>query len=39
MKRDLISILDFENEIEEILDLAIRIKAKVKGGEDFSPLK
>jgi ornithine carbamoyltransferase len=39
MKRDMISILDFENEIDETLDLAIKIKAKIKAGKKFQPLE
>ena len=39
MKRDLISILDFKDELEQTLDLAIRIKAKLKKGEEFKPLR
>lgn len=39
MKRDFISILDFEKELEQTLDLAIRLKSKIKGGESFQPLK
>ncbi len=39
MKRDFISILDFENELDEVLDLAIRLKAKIKGGDEFRPLR
>ena len=39
MKRDMISILDFEQEIDETLDLAMKLKAKIKGGGKFQPLK
>jgi ornithine carbamoyltransferase len=39
MKRDMISILDFENEIEETIDFAIRMKAKIKTGKTFRPLE
>jgi len=39
MKRDMISILDFENEIDETLDLAMKIKARIKSGGEFKPLK
>ncbi len=39
MKRDMISILDFEQEIDETLDLAMKMKAKIKGGGEFKPLK
>jgi ornithine carbamoyltransferase len=39
MKRDFISILDFEKELEETINLAIDVKAKIKGGEEFHPLK
>ncbi|MBA3046361.1 MAG: ornithine carbamoyltransferase [Candidatus Thermoplasmatota archaeon] len=39
MKRDMISILDFENEIDETLDLAIKLKSHIKSGKTFQPLK
>jgi ornithine carbamoyltransferase len=39
MKRDFISILDFQKELEETINLAIDLKAKIKGGEAFEPLK
>ena len=39
MKRDMISILDFENEIDETLDLAIKLKAAIKAGKQFRPLE
>ncbi|MCK5024090.1 MAG: ornithine carbamoyltransferase [Thermoplasmata archaeon] len=39
MKQDMISILDFEMEIDETLDLAMKMKAKIKGGGQFQPLK
>ena len=39
MKRDMISILDFEHEIEETLDLAIKMKANIKVGKTFRPLE
>ncbi|KYK26617.1 MAG: ornithine carbamoyltransferase [Candidatus Proteinoplasmatales archaeon SG8-5] len=39
MKRDFISILDFEKELEETIDVAINIKAKIKSGGEFQPLK
>ena len=39
MKRDMISILDFEHEIDETLDLAISLKNKIKSGGTFQPLK
>jgi ornithine carbamoyltransferase len=39
MKRDMISILDFENEIDETLDLAIKLKAHIKSGKTFRPLE
>ena len=39
MKRDMISILDFENEIDETLDLAMKLKARIKAGKNFQPLK
>lgn len=34
MKRDLVSILDVKDEIEEILELAIDIKTKIKAGQN-----
>jgi len=39
MKKDLISILDIRDELEEIIDLAIELKKKQKIGEVFEPLK
>jgi ornithine carbamoyltransferase len=39
MKRDMISILDFENEIDGTLDLAIKLKTKLKAGKKFRPLE
>ncbi|MDO9536685.1 MAG: ornithine carbamoyltransferase [Thermoplasmata archaeon] len=39
MKRDMISILDFENEIDETLDLAIKLKTHIKSGKTFRPLE
>ena len=39
MKRDMISILDFKHEIDETLDLAMKMKAKIKAGGSFQPLK
>ncbi len=39
MKRDMISILDFEKEINETLDLAMKMKAKIKNGGEFKPLR
>jgi ornithine carbamoyltransferase len=39
MKRDMISILDFENEIEETLDIAIKLKKHIKAGKMFRPLE
>ena len=39
MKRDMISILDFENEIDETLDLAMKMKAHMKAGKTFRPLE
>lgn len=39
MKRDMISILDFENEIDETIDLAIKLKKKLKSGKTFRPLE
>lgn len=39
MKKDLISILDIKDELEEIIDLAIELKKKQKIGEIFEPLK
>ncbi len=39
MKRDMISILDFENEIDGTLDLAIKLKKRIKSGKKFQPLE
>jgi ornithine carbamoyltransferase len=39
MKRDFISILDIEKELEDVLDLAIKLKVKIKSGDEFRPLK
>jgi len=39
MKRDFISIMDFENEVEDTIDLAIRLKTKIKNGDTVNPLK
>jgi len=39
MKRDMISILDFESEIDGTLDLAVKLKKRVKSGKKFQPLE
>ena len=39
MKRDLISILDVKDDINEILNLASDLKLRWKRGEDYLPLK
>jgi ornithine carbamoyltransferase len=39
MKRDLISMLDVKDDIEEIIDLAIDLKTKAKKGETVHQLK
>ena len=39
MKRDLISMLDVKDDLEEIIDLAIELKTKSKNGEDIKILK
>jgi ornithine carbamoyltransferase len=39
MKRDMISILDFESEIDETLGLAMKLKTHIKSGKTFQPLK
>ncbi len=39
MKRDMISILDFGSEIDETLDLAMKLKAMMKAGKKFRPLE
>jgi len=39
LKRDMISILDFGSEIDETLDLAMKLKAKMKAGMKFQPLE
>lgn len=39
MKRDIISILDLKEDIEEIIDLAIDLKRKAKNGENIEYLK
>jgi len=39
MKRDLISMLDVKDDLEEIIDLAIKLKRKVKKGESIELLK
>jgi ornithine carbamoyltransferase len=39
MKRDMISILDFESEIEETLDLAMKLKKHIGAGKRFQPLE
>ncbi len=39
MKRDLISMLDVENELEEIIDIGIKFKNKSKNGESIDILK
>ncbi|MCD6381798.1 MAG: ornithine carbamoyltransferase, partial [Candidatus Aenigmarchaeota archaeon] len=38
-KRDIISILDMKDDIEEIIDLAIELKGKAKRGESIEYLK
>ena len=39
MKRDLISMLDVKDDLEEIIDLAIKLKKKSKNGESIELLK
>lgn len=39
MKKDLISVLDVRDDIEDVLKLAIELKAKQKKGEVYEPLK
>ncbi len=39
MKRDLISMLDVKDDLEEIIDLAIELKQKSKNGESIDLLK
>jgi len=39
MKRDLISMLDVKDDLEEIIDLAIELKRKAKDGESIELLK
>ena len=39
MKRDLISMLDVKDDLEEIIDLAIKLKKKSKKGESIELLK
>jgi ornithine carbamoyltransferase len=39
MKRDLISMLDVKDDIEEIIDLGIKLKKKSKSGESIELLK
>lgn len=39
MKRDLISMLDVKDDVEDIIDLAIDLKKKVKNGETVHHLK
>ena len=39
MKRDLISMLDVKDDLEEIIDLAINLKRKAKNGESIEILK
>jgi len=39
MKRDLISMLDVKDDLEEIIDLAIKLKKKSKNGEPIELLK
>ena len=39
MKRDLISMLDVKNDLEEIIDLGIKLKKKSKNGESIELLK
>ncbi len=39
MKRDLISVLDVRDDIDEILNIALDLKLRWKKGEDYQPLK
>ena len=39
MKRDLISMLDVKDDVEEIIDLGIKLKQKSKNGEAIELLK
>jgi len=39
MKRDLVSILDVQGELEDIIDLAIDIKKRTKAGEEYHPCR
>lgn len=39
MKRDLISMLDVKDDLEQIIDLAIKVKKKSKNGESIELLK
>ncbi len=39
MKRDLISMLDVKDDVEEIIDLGIKLKQKSKKGESIYLLK
>lgn len=39
MKRDIISMLDVKDDLEEIIDLAIKLKKKSKNGESIELLK
>lgn len=39
MKRDLISVLDVRDDIDEILNMALDLKLRWKKGEDYQPLK
>lgn len=39
MKRDLISMLDVKDDLEQIIDLAIELKKKSKNGESIERLK
>jgi len=39
MKRNLISMLDVKDDLEEIIDLAIQLKNKAKNGESIELLK
>ena len=39
MKRDLISMLDVKDDLEEIIDLGIKLKKKAKNGESIELLK
>ena len=39
MKRDLISMLDVKDDVEEIIDLGIKLKQKSKKGESIELLK